>query len=288
VKIIAPFPPGGSADTLGRLVAEKLGARLGQSFVVENRAGAGGLIGSDVVAKSAPDGYTLVVSGIASHVIAPAMTAAPFDPLKSFTHVALFGGPPTVLAVQPSLPARDLKEFVALSKSRSEGLSFGSPGQGTHGHLIVEMLRVMSGANLTHVPYKGAALAVADLVGGHIQATSTTLSTAAGQLKAGKARALAVSSAKRLPDFAGVPTYVESGYPDIVAITWFALSGPAGLPPPIVARLNSEVRAIMHLSDVRERLAPEGIEPNDLDAAAFTQFVGEEIERWGPLAKALK
>jgi tripartite-type tricarboxylate transporter receptor subunit TctC len=288
VKIVAPFPPGGSADTLARIVAEKLAGRLGQNFIVENRAGAGGLIGSEFVAKASPDGYTLVVSGVASHVIAPAMTAAPFDPLKSFTHVALFGGPPTVLVVNPGVPARDLKEFIALSKSRTEGLSFGSPGQGTHGHLIVEMLRTISGANLSHVPYKGAALAIADLIGGHIPAASTTLTTAATQIKAGKARPLAVSSAQRLPDFAGVPTYVESGFPDIVAITWFSLSGPAGLPQPIVSRLNSEVRAILHQPDVRERLAPDGFEPNDLDAAAFTEFVRTEIDRWGPLAKALK
>jgi len=288
VKIVAPFPPGGSADTLGRLVAEKLASRLNQSFIVENRPGAGGLIGSELVARAPPDGYTLVVSGVASHVIAPAMSPASFDPLKSFTHIALFGGPPTVLVVHPSLPARDLKEFIALSKSRTEGLSFGSPGQGTHGHLIVEMLRTMSGANLTHVPYKGAALAIADLIGGHIPATSTTLTTAATQIKAGKARPLAVSSAKRLPDFAGVPTYVESGYPDIVAITWFSLSGPAGLPQPIVARLNSEVRAILQSPEVRERFAPEGFEPNDLDAAEFADFVRREIDRWAPLAKALK
>ncbi len=288
VKIVAPFPPGGSADTLGRLVADKLTTRLNQNFIVENRPGAGGVIGSELVAKAPPDGYTLVVSGIASHVIAPAMTPVPFDPLKSFTHIALFGGPPTVLIVHPSLPARDLKEFIALSKSRPEGLSFGSPGQGTHGHLIVEMLRTMSGANLTHVPYKGAALAIADLIGGHIPATSTTLTTAATQIKAGKARPLAVSSAKPLPDFAGVPTYVESGYPDIVGITWFALSGPAGLPQPIVARLNSEVRVILQSPEVRERFAPEGFEANELDAAGFTDFVRVEIARWTPLAKAMK
>jgi len=288
VRIIAPFPPGGSADTLARITAERLGTRLGQSFVVENRPGAGGLIGSEFVAKAAPDGYTFVVSGVASHAIAPAMTAVPFDPLKSFTHVVLFGGPPTVLIVSPALPAHDLAEFIALSKSRPGGLSFGSPGQGTHGHLLIEMLKTISGANLSHVPYKGAALAISDLLGGHIPAASTTLTTAATQIKAGKARALAVSSAKRLPEFGAVPTYAESGFPDIVAITWFSLSGPAGLPPPVVARLNSEVRAIMQLPEVRERFAPEGFEPNDLDAAAFTNFVREEIERWGPLARALK
>jgi len=288
VKIVAPFAPGGSADTLGRLVAEKLAGRLNQNFVVENRPGAGGLIGSEVVAKAPPDGYTLVVSGIASHVIAPAMNPAPFDPLKSFSHIALFGGPPVVLVVHPGLEARNLDEFIGLSKSQAGGLSYGSPGQGTQGHLTAELLKAQSGANLTHVPYKGAALAMSDLLGGHVPAVSSTLTTAATQIKAGKARALALSSARRLPDFPDVPTFTESGYPELVATVWFSLSGPAGLPPPIVSKLNAEVRDILKLPDVRQRLQSDGVEPNELDAAAFTEFVRVEIARWTPLAKAVK
>jgi len=288
VRIVAPFAPGGSADTLGRLVAEKLAARLNQSFVVENRPGAGGLIGSEAVAKAPPDGYLLVVSGIASHVIAPAMSPAPFDPLKSFTHIALFGGPPVVIVVHPGLEARNLDEFIGLSKARAGGLSFGSPGRGTQGHLTAELLKAQSGANLTHVPYKGAALAMSDLMGGHIPAVSSTLTTAATQIKAGKARALALSSARRLPDFPDVPTFAESGYPELVATVWFSLSGPAGLPPPIVSKLNAEVRDILKLADVRQRLQGDGVEPNDLDAAAFTEFVRAEIARWAPLANAMK
>ena len=288
VRIVAPFAPGGSADTLGRLVAEKLAARLNQSFVVENRPGAGGLIGSEAVAKAPPDGYLLVVSGIASHVIAPAMSPAPFDPLKSFTHIALFGGPPVVIVVHPGLEARNLDEFIGLSKARAGGLSFGSPGRGTQGHLTAELLKAQSGANLTHVPYKGAALAMSDLMGGHIPAVSSTLTTAATQIKAGKARALALSSARRLPDFPDVPTFAESGYPELVATVWFSLSGPAGLPPPIVSKLNAEVRDILKLPDVRQRLQGDGVEPNDLDAAAFTEFVRAEIARWAPLANAMK
>jgi len=256
--------------------------------VVENRPGAGGVIGSEVVAKALPDGYTLVVSGIASHVIAPAMSPAPFDPLKSFSHIALFGGPPVVLVVHPGLEARNLDEFIGLSKSRAGGLSYGSPGQGTQGHLTAELLKAQSGANLTHVPYKGAALAMSDLMGGHIPAVSSTLTTAATQIKAGKARALALSSARRLPDFPDVPTFGESGYPELLATVWFSLSGPAGLPPAIVSRLNAEVRDALKLPDVRRRLESDGVEPNDLDAAAFTAFVRAEIERWAPLARAVK
>jgi tripartite-type tricarboxylate transporter receptor subunit TctC len=288
VRIVAPFAPGGSADTLGRLVAEKLTVRLGQNFVVENRPGAGGVIGSEQVAKAPPDGYTLLVSGIASHVIAPAMNPAPFDPLRSFTHIALFGGPPVVLVVNPALEARNVDEFIGLSKARPGGLSYGSPGTGTQGHLTAELLKAQTGANLTHVPYKGAALAMSDLLGGHIPAVSSTLSTAATQIKAGKARALALSSARRLPEFPDVPTFAESGYPELQATVWFSLSGPAGMPAPVVAKLNAGVREILKLPDVRGRLQSEGIEPNDLDAAAFTAFVRAEIERWSPLARAVK
>jgi tripartite-type tricarboxylate transporter receptor subunit TctC len=288
VRIVAPFAPGGTADTLARIAADKLTGRLGQNVVVENRPGAGGTIGAEFVAKSPPDGYTLVVSGIASHVIAPAMSPAPFDPLLGFTHIALFGGPPTVLVVYPGLEARDLRSFVDLSKSRAGGIVYGSPGQGTQGHLTAEMLRLQTGANLSHAPYKGAAVAMTDLIAGHIPAASTTLTTAATQIKAGRARALAVSSAQRLPEFADVPTFAESGYPELVATVWFSLSGPAGIPAPVVTRLNAEVRALMQLPDVRERLRPEGIEPNDLDPVQFAAFVRAEIARWTPLAKALK
>src|SRR5688572_6076001 len=192
VKIIVPFAPGGSADTLGRLVAQKLSEQLKASFVVENRPGAGGALGSDLVAKAAPDGYTLVVSGIASHVIAPFLpNGTPYDPVRDFTHVALFGGPPAVLAVHPSVKAKDLREFVALAKSKP--LSYGSPGNGTQGQLVAELFKQRAGIELQHVPYKGASAAVSDLIAGHIPSVSTTLTTAATQIRSGRARGLAVS-----------------------------------------------------------------------------------------------
>src|SRR5215470_5381284 len=165
VKIVAPFAPGGSADTLGRLVAQKLSEDLKQSFIVENRPGAGGVIGSELVAKAPPDGYTLVVSGVASHVVAPAMSKVPFDPLRDFTHIALFGGPPIVFVVSPELGARDLKSFIALARAEPGKIVYGSPGNGTNGHLIGEMLGREAGIDIIHVPYKGAALAISDLLG---------------------------------------------------------------------------------------------------------------------------
>ena len=288
VRIVAPFAPGGSADTLGRIVAEKLAARFKQNFIVDNRPGAGGTVGSDIVAKSTPDGYTLVVSSIASHVIAPAMGNAPFDPVKDFTHVALFGGPPIVAVVNPGAEAKSLAEFTALSKSLPQGISYGSPGVGTNGHLVAELFRARSGASLTHVPYKGAALAMIDLAGGHIPASFNTLTTAAPHIRSGLARALALSSARRLPAYADVPTFVESGYRDLVATTWFSLSGPAGMPPAVVKRLNAEVRAALSAPEVRKRLVADGIEANDLDPNAFTRFVRAEIEKWSPIAKAAR
>jgi len=287
VRIVVPFAPGGTADTLGRLVAQRLAESFKENFVIENRGGAGGVIGSELVAKAAPDGYTLLVSGVASHCIAPALSRNfPFDPLRDFTHIALFGGPPGVLVIHPSLPVRDLKEFIAYAKAEGGKLAYGSPGNGTQGHLIAEQLKQVAGIQMTHVPYKGASLAVADLIAGHLKVTSTTLTTAATQIKAGRARALAVSSVKRVPDFPDVPTFSELGYPELAAAIWFSLSGPPGMPPEIVARLNSEVRRILKLPEVRERLRPEGIEPGDLDPQQFAAFLASELKRWGPIVRA--
>src|SRR6267142_4623371 len=287
VRVVVPFAPGGTADTLGRLVAHKLGETFKETFVVENRAGAGGVVGSELVAKAAPDGYTLVVSGVASHCIAPAMSKNfPFDPLRDFTHIALFGGPPGVLVINPSLPVRDLKQFIAYARAENGKLAYGSPGNGTQGHLIAEQLKQVTGIEMTHVPYKGASLAVSDLIAGHVMVTSTTLTTAASQIKSGRARALAVTSAKRVPDFPEIPTFAELGYPELTASIWFSLSGPAGVAPEIVSRLNVEVRRALQAPDVRERLRPEGIEPGDLDPQQFTAFVAAELKRWAPVVRA--
>lgn len=287
VRLIVPFAPGGSADTLGRLVAQKLSESFKQTFVVENRGGAGGVIGSELVAKAPADGYTLLVSGVASHCIAPALSKEfPFDPLRDFTHIALFGGPPGVLVVHPGVAAKDLREFVALLKAQPGRISYGSPGNGTQGHLLAEQLKQVAGIEMTHVPYKGAGPAVADMIAGHVSAGSTTLSTAATQIRAGKLRALAVSSSRRLADFPDVPTYAELGYPELTATIWFSLSGPAGVPRDIVNRLNSEVRRILQQPDVRERLRPEGVEIGDLDPQAFSAYVAAELKRWAPVVRA--
>jgi tripartite-type tricarboxylate transporter receptor subunit TctC len=245
------------------------------------------VIGSDALAKAPPDGYTLLVSGVASHAVAPALPrGTPYDPVKDFTHIALFGGPPAVLVVNPDVPAKDLKEFVGLLKKEPGKYSYGSPGNGTHGQLVAELFKQLAGVDMQHVPYKGASNAMADLIAGHIQAASTTLSTAAGQIHGGKARALAISTAKRLPEYPNVPTYAEMGYKDLVATIWFSLSGPAGMPVEIVEQLNTEVRKALDAPDTRGRLRPEGIEPGQLTAAEFTAFVASEVKRWAPIVKA--
>jgi tripartite-type tricarboxylate transporter receptor subunit TctC len=287
IRMVVGFPPGGGTDVMARLVTPKMTEAWGQQVVIDNRAGATGIIGTDLVAKAAPDGYTLLVSGVASHCIAPALSKNfPFDPLRDFTHIALFGGPPGVLIVNPGLPVQDLKQFIAYAKKDPGKLAYGSPGNGTQGHLIAEQLKQVAGIEMTHVPYKGASLAVADLIAGHVPVASTTLTTAATQIKAGKARALAVSSAKRVQDFPEVPTFAELGYPELTASIWFSLSGPAGMAPEMVSRLNTEVRRALQAPDVRERLRPEGIEPGDLDPQQFTAFVGTELKRWGPIVRA--
>jgi tripartite-type tricarboxylate transporter receptor subunit TctC len=287
VKIIVPFAPGGTADTLGRIVAQKLTEHLKSNFIVENRPGAGGALGSELASNAAPDGYTLVVSGIASHVIAPLLPqGTPYDPVKDFTHVALFGGPPAVLAVHPSVKAKDLREFVQLAKAKPGTISYGSPGNGTQGQLVAELFKQRAGIDLQHVPYKGASGAVTDLIAGHIPAISTTLTTAATQIRAGRARGLAISAASRLAEFPDIPTFAEMGYPDLVATVWFSLSGPANLPTDIVERLNAEVNRALELPDVRERLKPEGIVPSRMGVREFSAFVAEELRRWGPIVKA--
>ncbi len=287
VRLVVPYAPGGAADTLGRIVADRMGRKIGTQFIVENRSGAGGVIGSELVAKSAPDGYTVVVSGLASHVLAPFTTPTSFDPIASFTHIALFGGPPASLMVNLSVLARNVKEFIAFVKSNPKGLSYASPGHGTHAHLVGELFGQLTGLNLVHVPYKGGAPAIADVVAGHVLSGFSTVVPASPFVRAGKARFLAFTSENRLNDFPDVPTFAELGQPELTTITWFGLSGPAGMPHPIVNRLNAQVRDALQQPDVRQRLAADGIGPNNMDAETFTAFFRKEIERWRPLAKAL-
>ncbi len=288
VKIIVPYAAGGSSDLLGRIASQGLTEAFKQPFVIENKGGAGGIIGSQQVAKAAPDGYTLVVSGVGSHVIAPAENPTAFDPMKDFTHIAMLGGPPIVLAVNADLPIKDLKSFIAYANNAKNGMSWGSPGKGTHGYLLGESFELLTKTPMTHVAYKGAAPAVADLVAGHIPASFTTLSTASVHIQSGKLRAIAVSSSKRLADFPNVPTFAELGFPKLTSITWFSLSGPAGMPSALVERINAEVRRVMHSKHAQEQLAKASMETFDWDAQRFSNYVEGEIKRWSPMVKNIQ
>lgn len=287
IRLVVPYAPGGSADTLGRLIARQLQDALKQSVLVENKGGAGGIIGSREVSKAAPDGYTLVVSGIGSHVIAPVEAPNSFDPMKDFSHIALLGGPPLALAVNAELPVKDLKGFVSHVRDRPQGLSWGSPGQGTHGHLTGELFRQANKLNMVHISYKGAGPAVADLLGNQIPAICCTLSSVNAHIDSGRLRLLAVSASRRVAAFPEVPTLAESGYPQLTGTTWFSLSGPPGLPAAVAERLNAEVRRGLQSQAVRAAMAAESMETSDLDAASFTRFVAAEIARWAPAVRSL-
>jgi tripartite-type tricarboxylate transporter receptor subunit TctC len=288
VRIVSPFAAGGSSDTMGRIVAEALTQRLRQSFYIENRGGAGGLIGTAAVANAPPDGYTFLISSIGTHVIAPATSPNPgYDPIASFTHVAFVGGPPTVIVVNPALGVRSLNELLALLKTRGEALPYVSPGPGTIGNLIAEFWAEKVGVRLAHVAYKGAGQAITDLVAGHVQMGAMTWTAALGQMQAKTVIPLAVSSGRRMGDFADVPTLREIGYPDLAVTTWFAFAAPAGLPRPIALRMNQAIEGALDAAPVRDRLLAEGFELEKMSPEALTAFIRDGIARWGPLARRL-
>jgi tripartite-type tricarboxylate transporter receptor subunit TctC len=285
VKILIPFTAGGTADMLGRLGAQKLSAALGQQFVPENKPGGSGLIAAAEAAISPPDGYTLFVSGVGGLIIASAIAKnPPADVVTGYSHIALFGGPPAVLLVHADVPAKDLKEFVAYAKANPGKLNYGSPSPGSQANLAFMLFQKETGITLQHVAYRGASQAMGDIVGGHIQVTSTALTSAAGTIATGKVRALAVTARRRVADFPDVPTFTEQGFP-LLAEVWFSLSGPKGIPADIVAKMNSTVVKGFQEPDARARLARDAIDPEPMDAAAFTAFVKAENDKWGPLAK---
>jgi tripartite-type tricarboxylate transporter receptor subunit TctC len=268
-------------------LAQQLQQALRQSFVIDNKGGGGGTIGSALVSKSPPDGYTLVVSGIASHVIALADNKV-FDPINDFSHISLLGGPPLILVAHPSFPAQNLQEFVAHAQKLKDGLSWGSSGQGTHAQLIGELFAKQAGYKHTHVGYKGAGPAINDLLGNQIPVAFMTLTAANAFVSAGKLKAYALTSTRRVADLPQVPTFSELGYPELVATTWFGLSGPPGMPAALVEKINTEVRKALKSEGMQKMMALEGIQTQDWDAASFTRFMGSETERWIPLVRLVQ
>ncbi|MGA7485453.1 MAG: tripartite tricarboxylate transporter substrate binding protein [Xanthobacteraceae bacterium] len=287
MRIVVPWPPGGSADLIGRILAEHLGNAFAQSVLVENRPGASGMVGSAAVAHADPDGATFVVSGIPSHVIAPATSAnAPFDPVKDFTHIAYIGGAPIVLTAHASLAVTSLPQLVALARGSGPAIGYVSPGVGSLGHMIGAYLARKDGIRLEHVPYKGGVQAVTDLVAGHVKVGAMTMTTSSPHIRAGTLAPLAVSASARLAQYPALPTLKELGYDELVATTWWSFSGPAKLPPDLVQRINTEINKALDSADVRRRLEQEAIVTEKMSPAQFARFVESEIGKWGPLARA--
>ncbi|HSV23186.1 MAG TPA: tripartite tricarboxylate transporter substrate binding protein [Xanthobacteraceae bacterium] len=285
IRIVAPSTPGGAADTFARLLAEFLPPLLHQPLIVDNRAGGGGLIGAAAAAHAEPDGYTLVTASIAYHAIAPAVSPNPgFDPIRDFTHIAFLGGPPNVFVVHPALGVHSLKELIALARS-GRPIDYVSPGVGTLGHLLVESFAQKAGIAVQHIPHKGSSQAMMDLVAGNVMIGSMTWSSAAGQVRAGTVVPIVVSSSARIAELPDVPTLREEGFDDLVAVTWYALSGPAGLPDDVVQKLNRAVNAAWATPALRWRLADDAITAEPMSPQAVTLFVANEVRKWGPIAK---
>jgi tripartite-type tricarboxylate transporter receptor subunit TctC len=286
VRIVVPFAAGGAADTLGRLYADALSAAFGRQFYVENRIGGGGLIGAEAVARAEPDGLTLMVSGIPTHVLGPAMNRnVGFDPMRDFTHIAYFGGTPNALVVHPSLGVSAYRDFLALARG-ADGVEYVSAGFGTMGNWIAEYLASKEAVKLVHVAYKGGAQAMVDLLAGHVKVGMLTWSTVAEHIRAGRLRALAVTSAQRLPNAPEAPTLQELGH-DFVATAWYSLSGPAGLSPDIVERVNREIVRAADRPQVRRQIEQDAIEAKPMTPAEVRSFMQSEIDRWTPMIAAL-
>lgn len=287
LRIVVPFPPGGGTDILARLFGEHLTQRLGVTVVVENRAGAGGVIGSDVVARAAPDGGTIVFGTSSSHGIAPGLNRnMPHDVVVDFTPIALIAVNPFVLVVHPDVPARSVADLVAHVRANPGRLSYASSGNGTTPHLAAEMFLSMAGLRMVHVPYRGSQAAQPDLVSGRVQLMFDSTTTAVAQANAGRLRALAVTSRARLSALPDVPTMQEAGITGYEAVGWFAAFGPRGLPADIVTRMNAAMNEIAMLPDVRQRLTALGAEPLPMTPAELAAFQRDEVRKWGDIIRA--
>ena len=284
VRIVVGFAPGGAVDIAARVIAQRLAESMGASFVVDNRPGAAGNIGADIVAKGSPDGHTILMAN--STIAIPALyTKLPFDVRKDFAPVSLVALGPSVLVVHASVQASDVKGLIALAKAQPRKLAFGSGGMGNITHLAMELFMSMTGVDMVHVPYKGAAPSLTGLVSGEVQSLFSSIPAALPQVNAGKIRALGVSIAKRSPAMPNVPTIAEAGLPGYYAASWYGLLVPAGTPKPIVETLAKQTAAAMRIADVKDKMVAQGFEPVGSSAAEFAQFIAAEIPRWEKVVK---
>jgi tripartite-type tricarboxylate transporter receptor subunit TctC len=289
IRLVVPFPAGGNADIFARAFAQKLGEAWKQTPIVDNRAGAAGIIGTQFVAKAPADGYTLLFGTTGTHTTNPAVYAKlPYDPVRDFMPVSNFADSPFLLVVHPSVPARTLQQLVALAKSRPGQLDYASFGTGSSAHLAGEMLRTMVGININHVAYKGGPPAVNDLTGGHVSLMFNSLPAVLPLVKAGRLRPLAVASAKRTPTLPELPTFAESGIPEFEAGSWYGVLAPAGTPRELIMRLHAETVQMLALPDIRQKLAAEGAEAIGNSPEEFAAQIRRDIERWEKVARAAK
>ncbi|MEJ8848214.1 tripartite tricarboxylate transporter substrate binding protein [Variovorax rhizosphaerae] len=285
IKLIVPFAPGGSNDNLARLLATKLGARLGQPVVVENKGGAGGTIGTEFVAKATPDGYTLLLGSTSITTNAAAGKKLPYDPVKDLQPIGLIATSPLVIVVTNGLPVKNLRELIALAQAKPGSISYGSAGLGGTNHLGTELFASAAKAQFVHVPYKGISLAFTDLMGGSLQMLVPSVAAALPQIQGGKMRALAVTGPQRSPLAPDLPTAAESGLPGFRLEVWFGLLGPAGMPAPVVRRLNDELRAVLDDAAVKEVLARESSTPQPGTPEELGALVRSDLARWTQLIK---
>ena len=284
VKIVVTFPPGGAPDTLARLLADKWSQTLGQTVTVDNKPGAGGNIGADFVAKSAADGNTLVIGTVGTHAINPSLyTTMPYNNIRDFTPVTFLASTPNMLVVNNSVPAKNVKELIELAKKQP--LTFGSSGSGTSIHLSGELFNTLAGVKMQHIPYKGRAQAVPDLLGGRITMIFDNMPSALPLVKAGEIRAIAVTSATRSAAAPTIPTLAESGLPQFEATSWFALLGPAGMPRDVQLRINAETARVLALPDVKEKLATLGLDPAPGTPEALAALIQAETAKWARVVK---
>jgi tripartite-type tricarboxylate transporter receptor subunit TctC len=282
-----PFPAGGTTDILAREVGQRLSLSLGQPVVIDNRPGAAGNIGSELVAKSAPDGYTLLMATVGTHAINPNLYARiPYDHVKDFAPVVLVAGVPNVLEVTPSLPVHSVADLIKLAKEKPGQINFASSGSGTSIHLSGELFKTMAGVDMTHVPYKGSAPAITDLIGGQVQVMFDNLPSSLQQIKAGKLRAIAVTSAQRAPALPDIPTIAESGLPGFEATSWFGIVAPAGTPPTIIARINADVNQWLQSPEAKEKLLAQGAVAAGGSPEQFAAYIHTETEKWARVVKA--
>ena len=286
VRVIVPYPPGQATDVIARLVSQKVGDNLGRTFPVENRAGAGGIIGVEAVARAAPDGYTLLATASGPMAINPSLYAKlPYDPIKDFDPIALLGLIPLVLVANDALPVTSIKSLVALAKARPGEITYASSGPGTAQHLAVELLRAKTGINILHIPYKGSGPAISDLIGGQVALMFDTVASALPQIRAKKVKPLAVSMNRRSVVLPDVSTMDEAGVKGFEAFGWSALLAPAGSPKDIVQKLSAETLKVLNQPDLKERVVTLGFEPSALNPDELTSFMKAEIAKWGQAVK---